>query len=323
MLAIELGAIVICVLVSGFFAGIETGMISVHRLRLRHHVEQDEPWALRIQAFLDQPDRLLGTTLVGTNLFMIAGSILAANVGHVLSGHSGEVVAGALMTAAFLLLSEYLPKAWFQSAPIRRCRKFMGLLGLSAKVFLPVRTVLTRMTDWVLRLPQADGAARPVSVTKDELVILARESEKYGVLSAKQRIMIHRVVELAERTAAECMVPRAQMVEIESGATVHEFCRRGLERETTRMPVWDAGQGRFVGIVNLFDVLPAEDPSSAAPVARFMRPPLVLRDDTPLVEVFPRMRAARQSVALLTSVKGEVVGMTTAEDVLRQIVGRS
>ena len=82
MMSIELMIILGCLLGTAFFAGIETGVISINRMRLRHKVEQGEASARIIERFLEHPDRLLGTTLVGTNLCMVVASILAASLGE-------------------------------------------------------------------------------------------------------------------------------------------------------------------------------------------------------------------------------------------------
>ena len=64
---------------SALFSGIETGIISIRRLRLRHREKEGRKEARILRQFLDQPDRLLGTTLVGTNLCVVAASVLTAS----------------------------------------------------------------------------------------------------------------------------------------------------------------------------------------------------------------------------------------------------
>ena len=111
MITFQLYLIVLCLVGNAFFAGIETGLTSVNRLKLRPLVEDGQDWAIRIQSFMDNPSRMLGTTLLGTNVCMIVGSILAASVGHAMIPRFGEFLAGAAMTAVVLVFCEYSPKA--------------------------------------------------------------------------------------------------------------------------------------------------------------------------------------------------------------------
>jgi len=70
---VQLSFIVVCLLGTGLFAGLETGVISMNRLQLAHMVRERVPGALILQRFLDNPDSLLGTTLVGTNIWVFRG----------------------------------------------------------------------------------------------------------------------------------------------------------------------------------------------------------------------------------------------------------
>ena len=82
--------ILFCLAATAFFAGIETGVISIHRMRLRHFVRQGQPGARVLQGFLDNPDRLLGTTLVGTNLSVVVVSVVSASLAVRYLGRWGE-----------------------------------------------------------------------------------------------------------------------------------------------------------------------------------------------------------------------------------------
>ena len=316
--------ILMCVLGNAFFAGIETGVISINRIRLRHHVEEGQRWAIILHGFLSRPEQLLGTTLVGTNLCMIVASILTASLGQSLLGAWGEVVFGLMLTVLVLVFAEYLPKAWFQSQPMERCRPFAGLLQLSWTILRPLSVGVTGLTEWIVPAPAPAQGAKPQYpfVTRDELKVLAEEGEEHGMLSPKQRIMIHRVFELAGKTAAQAMLPRAAIVHVGSQTSVDGFFGAAQGAHFTRLPVYDDERRAFVGIVNLFDVLGAPAVDSHARITQFMRPPQFIRDTTPLTEIFPLMRLSRQPMCLVTSAQGDVVGLITVQDILEEIAGK-
>jgi Mg2+/Co2+ transporter CorB len=77
---IQLLIIIFCMVGAAFFSGMETGVISIHRMRLRHLVRQGSGRAKILQHFLQNPDKLLGSTLVGTNTCVVIISIMAASL---------------------------------------------------------------------------------------------------------------------------------------------------------------------------------------------------------------------------------------------------
>ena len=91
-----------------FFAGMETGVISVNRLRLRHLVRHNVRGAKIVEMFLLKPDLLLGTTLVGNNLCAISSSIVAASMGYRLGGAAGTTIAAILFTVVLLVVGSSL-----------------------------------------------------------------------------------------------------------------------------------------------------------------------------------------------------------------------
>jgi putative hemolysin len=318
----QLLLILLCLAGTAFFAGIETGVISIHRMRLRHLVEQGNRGARIVQQFLDQPDHLLGTTLVGTNLCMVVASVLATSLGFAVLGVTGEAVAAVAMTAFVLVFCEYLPKAWFQSQAVARTIPLAGLLRYASFALRPVYTVINWLTQWLIPRSITEQPPRPMFVTKDEIDLLAKEGEEHGALSPRQRIMIRRVFELSSKTARAIMTPRERMVTTETATAIPDFL--GLTRQSgfTRLPAYDAERRIFAGIVNAFDVLSESSSRPDARLADFMRPPLFIPEATPVTEIFTRLRLSRQPMCLVTNAQAEVIGLVTTQDVLQEIVGK-
>jgi len=307
---------------AAFFAGIETGVISIRRLRLQHFVREKVPGARTLQHFLDNPDRLLGTTLLGTNISVVVTSVTAASLAVSLVGKWGETLSTIVMTLLVVVFCEYLPKAWFHGVPLERSRRFAKLLHFWELVFRPLSVVVVWLTRLLVPGPSESFSTPAPFMTREELKLLAKEGEKEGVLSRKERVMIDRVIELSGKAAREVMVPRAQMTVVEKGTGIGEFFETARESGFTRMPVYDSGKDEFVGVANVFYVLshPSIDPGMT--VDSFTRPPLVIPEDMPADEIFPLLRRYRQPMGLVADAQSNVVGLITTEDVLQVIVGR-
>ena len=129
---LQLLLLLVCLAGTAFFAGVETGLISINRLRLRHLVRHKVPGAEILQDFLKRTDYLLGTTLVGTNLFTVTASVIAASLGARWFGAVGTSISDAFITLILLVVCEYIPKARFQAFPARRTLPFANLLKWSA-----------------------------------------------------------------------------------------------------------------------------------------------------------------------------------------------
>jgi len=320
---LQLLLIVVCMGGQAFFAGMETGVVSIHRLRLRHFVREGSASAAMLQGFLEHPDRLLGTTLVGTNVFTVTISVVAASLGVQLMGRGGDTVAACVAALMVLVFCEYIPKAWFHERPIERCERFAGLLRTAEIIFKPISSVVV----WLSRrlVPgSSDPFAKPVPfVTRDDLKILAHEGERDGVLSPRERFMIHRVFGLSGKRAREIMIPMAHMKYVETDTTIEEFFKSVRQNNLTRMPVYDKETGTFTGVINVFYVLLSGEVDPKRPVTEFLRPPLFVPEDMPVDDIFPRLRRFRQPMCLVRGAdSSEVVGLITTEDILEEIVGK-
>ena len=318
----ELIVILACMLGEAFFSGMETGVISIHRMRLRHMVEEGSRRAKVLHEFLEHSDRLLGTTLVGTNICVVVASVAAASFATRMLPPWGKAVSSVTLAVLLLVFSEYLPKAWFRGRPLERCIMFTEPLQASWHVLRPIGAAVTWLTKGLVPGPGSGLASRAPFVTREELKIIARELGRNGVITPRERVMIHRVFELSSRQAGQVMIPRAQMTLVDGTTTVPELLDTARASGFTRLPVYDKQREHFSGIVNVFDALSADTPAEDATVTDYMRAPQFIPEDMPVDDILPRMRRLRQPMCLVTSGESEVTGLITTEDVLEEIVGK-
>jgi len=321
MISALLLIILLCMIGSGFFSGIETGVISIHRMRLRHFVRHGSRNALILQEFVESFDRLLGTTLVGTNICVVVISVVSASLAVRLLGEWGEALSTAVTAILILIFCEYMPKAWFHARPLERCERFAGVLRVMEVIFKPISFAVLGVTGLILRNGN-DAFAKPDPfVTREDLKILAREGEKDGVLSPRERVMIHRVIELSGKRADRVMVPREEMVCVDKGTAIPAFLEKARESKFTRMPIYNSRDNMFCGIINVFFVLSAGREKKGGTVERFARAPLFVPGNMPVDDILPRMRRARQPMCLVVDDNENVIGLITTEDILESIVG--
>ena len=322
MMTIEIFLLLFCLAGSAFFAGVETGVISINRLRLQHLVRRQVPGAKTIRHFLTHSDLLLGTTLIGTNLLHVVSAILAASIGHRIAGAAGAAVAGVALLLVVLVFCEYIPKAWFQAAPARRSLPFAGLLRTAAGLLRPFSFLVNLVVRGLLPRRGAKEVEDKLLVTREELLHLAREGERSGVLTKHESEMIHGVFDLTHKTCGALMTPRDKMAFVTAAATPDEILALARVREFNRLPVYDPEQKSFVGVVHVFDVL-ADDAPAGKTAADYLRPPQLVAAYLPVDHLLPRMRVTRLPLFLVTDDRYEVIGLITLEDVLCEITGEA
>lgn len=320
MTAVEFIILLVCMIGSAFFSGMETGMISINRLRLRHLLRHKIKGADILSEFLEKPDHLLGTTLVGTNIMNTVFSIVAVAVGTRTFGATGSWIASAIATVLILVFGEYLPKAWFQSFPSRRCLPFATTLHVCGKFLYPLSCAMM----YVVRLltpylTKPTGSSAP-TLTRDEVMHLVEEGRKSGALSNDEVRMITGVFDLRTKTCDEIMVPRKDMVYIHQDTAYDDIIMFARAQRVNQFPVLDRNKKRFVGIVYIFDILADGEPGHKT-AQDYMRPAQRVSMNTPVDHIMPRMRVTRQPMVLVTNENSKVVGHVTLDQVLEEIVG--
>ena len=319
MILLELVLILVCLCGSAFFSGIETGIISIDRLRLMHRARNGSASARIIEGFLRQSDRLLGTTLVGNNIVNTVIATLAAALAQARWGANGQAAAGVVAAIAVLVFGEYLPKAWFSSRPLERCLPFARALRAAEVLLKPLAAFVMRVTQWTL--PTRGGAKRTPFVTREHLHLLTRDSEAGGQISTFERLMIGRVLDLQVKTAAEIMIPLGKVACVRAPATLADAVACVRNRGHMKLPVFSEDGSRCIGVLYTQEVLANLLESGTEPVTRHMKPPFFIADHTRADDVLPLLRRNRQHLALIRGADGQVLGIVTVENILKILVG--
>lgn len=316
---LQLVLLVVCICGAAFYSGIETGVISIRRLRLRHRLRQGDRAAQKLAFFLENPDRLLGTTLVGTNLCIVLASVISTRLAGQWMGVGGQVLAGVVIALFLLIFGEYVPKAWFRALPYHRSARFANVLYISWIIFNPIGRSITWLAGLLVK-GHANGKRDLCSLaTRDELKILTVEAEQNGVLSAEERVMIHRTVELADKTAGELQTPMGCAVVVDAGCQIAELIELAKKNNYMRYPVRRAGESGCEEVIDLFEVLTGSEDLTGA-ITPFVRKAVFISQSTPADDVMPMLRMTRQSMGFVTDDKDVVTGILTTDDILKQIV---
>ncbi len=249
-----------CLLVSFLYAGIEAGLLSLDRTRLRSRVQQDDRAAVRLDRLLAHPGRLLATVLMVTNFADVAALILFTNAVVPWLGPRGYVAAGAVMLPVYLLGVQLLPKSLFRRFPYRALAALAGLLELTTRLLAPVLVV----GSWLLHnrwiVPHAEREARKgpgsgLFIAREEFKNLAAEGERTGAITPAEHGMIDNVIDFGAVPTRELMRPPPEPMPAGEKQTVADLLEFARARRLDYVPIADAsgqGTGRTGGRVYPF-----------------------------------------------------------------------
>ncbi len=314
-------AIVAGLLASAFFSGIETGLISLNRVRLRNEVERKNRRAMILSTFVENTERLLGTTLIGNNLGNVLVAVSVSALATHLMGSSTWVAFGATIVASALLLvfGEITPKTLFRNYSHRLCMDVADVLNTLGWVFAPLVFLLGMLMRGIARLGSGAEQPRSFFVTREELKYLAKEGEVGGALTPDERQMIDGVFDFPYKTIQEIMVPVSRMVTVSPGTPVQEMLEISQRTGYARLPVREAD--KILGVVNVYEILFENAAHDARLTRDLMQAPQFVRSTDRINRVLPVLRASRNPISVVINPEGRLVGIVTIEDIVEEIVG--
>lgn len=311
-----------CLLLEGFFSGSETAIISADRVSLRARARRGDARAMVAQELLERSERLLSTTLVGTNLAVVTGTSLATlAVGRWVGAEWESVVTTAVMSPLILVFGEILPKSLGRANALGMTLRVARALRFAQRLMAPVVVGVGWVADTVLRpLGRGGGAGSPY-VSREGLKALAEVGAEQGALLSEEKRMMHSVLELHERPVETVMVPLVEMVALPLDATLADLETATARSGFSRLPVYEGRVDNVVGIVRVVDAL-KEELAPDAPVG-----PLVHRDvayvpeTKPVGELLAELRYSLAPMAIVVEEHGGVVGLVTLEDLVEEVIG--
>jgi CBS domain containing-hemolysin-like protein len=308
-------AVGLCLLISFVFSGIEAGILSMNRVRLKHRVKLRDPAALKLNRLLAEPGRLLVTVLLVTNLMNILAITMATQELVLRLGSTAYWVALVLFLPIYLLGLELLPKSLFRRFPYRALAALAGLLQLADLLLAPLHAIGRFF--WRMFFGERPVEQPKLFVAREDFKYLTIESERTGTLSREEREMIHNVVDFRGITAREVMVPIEKVQTIPCGTTIPELLERSAAAHLDRWPV-RSDAGELVGLVSVFEI--ALDGRRRGSVEPYQRRIVKVAPNEPAYSVLRKLRAARTTLAAVVESDASPVGIVAWEDLIKRLV---
>jgi len=306
---------------SAFFAGSETALMAVSRLRLRQLRKEHPRRVAVVEGVLRRPERLISTVLLGNNLVNIGMSALATAAAISLWGDTGVIYVTVVLTVVILIFADITPKVYAryhaESVSLYAGPVLRGMMLVSR----PVVAAATWVADRILRLAGISlRAAQPGTVTEAEVKAMINLGREDHGITAEDQAMLNRVFTLNDKTVRDVMVPRGNMVTLSAGDTIDQAIAVIRRTGYTRYPVRDRKGGNFVGILNAKDLI-GRTGRRQLKTAGLVRPLYLAPADRTIDIQLRSFKRRRMHQALAVDDEDNVIGLVTLEDILEEMVG--
>lgn len=307
---------IICLLAEGFFSGAEIGVVSADKMKLRHDAAKGSNGAKLVLSMLKDPEWLLSTTLVGTNIAVVTNTTLATALMIQLFGASGSWLAIVLVAPLIWVCGEIVPKSVFQQRADTITPKAIFVLRFFSYLFYPILVVFSFLARLFSKLVSGQSDQSPFTL-REEIKSMVEMSPEEGDIRPEEQTMIRRLFSFSETTVREIMVPLVDVISVERSMTCGEVKKLAAASHHKRLPVHEDRVDRMVGMVNTLAFL-GVDPDQ--PVEAYIQEADYVPLSKPIQSLLADMRREGNVLAIVVDEFGGAEGIVTIEDIIEEVV---
>jgi putative hemolysin len=326
--------ILVLILINGLFACSELAMISARRARLAVLERKGVAGAGVARRLAENPQIFLptvqvGITIVGVITGMFSGERITGQITDAFArvtilrpfAHGLAFVLTVLViTFLTMVLGELVPKQLALRRPEMVAARAAPMLIVIARLTTPVIWVLSKTSAAILTLFGLTGT-RPDHPSEEELRALLAESTQTGVLDSEEKLMIERVLRLADKPVRAIMTPRTEIAWLDRAAASEDLIAKIKDTQHSRFVVGDGSVDNVVGIVQAKALLDQLLVAGRLALDEVILQPMIVPDAISALNAFERLKADANGMAFVIDEYGSFEGLITASDMLEAIVG--
>jgi CBS domain containing-hemolysin-like protein len=318
MLATQIIILVILLVFSAFFSGIETALMSINGIKIKSLVKQRKRGAVVLHRLKQNPHKLIITILVGNNFVNIGAASMATVMFTELFGSSGVGIATGIMTFLILVFGEITPKTFASQNAERVSLAVARPVEVLSIILTPLVWFFERISKIMSRLL---GSKKEDALSETELETIVTMGRKEGILEKEAAEIMHNVLKFGGTTAKEIMTPKVEMVMIGGNKKLSEVLDHIVKTPYSRYPVFEK-ESEILGILDIDDVLRfVRDKKLNKKIKTMVRPVLFVPESKEIDDLLTEFEGKEVPMAIVVDEYGEIEGMVTVEDILEEIVG--
>lgn len=318
---LAIAAMVLLLLLEGFFSGSEIALVHADKLRLRARSAKGHKGARMALKLFERPDLLLTTTLVGTNIAVVSLTTIATLLLIRRFGEAGELYAFLLLTPLTLVFGEIVPKSVFQQKADALAPVVVYPLRLFRLGLFPVVAAFSLVARLAVRVTGGPRSEENLFITRQQMGTLVEMADRGAEMDGFDRKRIERAIRFGNTTVGEAMVPLAEIVALNRLRSTEDAVRLVRQHGFNRLPVYQGNVANVVGVVTLtvWDIMDRE--LTQRPLQELIQPALYVSPLQRVDELMPLLREREDHMGVVVDEFGSAIGMITMEDILEEVVG--
>ncbi|MBN2738660.1 MAG: HlyC/CorC family transporter [Spirochaetales bacterium] len=309
--------ILLFILSAGFFAGIETGILSANQINLYAKKEQGVLYAKAAYYLLIKPQRLLSVTLIGTNLSVVGATVFFKSYLSSLGAPEWTTWMGSLaLSFVLLIFSEILPKSFFRRSADYLSIRLAPLLFVFFLLFYPLTLIFNSIVWFILTILRQHKEKKILHTRNDLRLLLKLVGRETGIPQIGQRL-IDDVFDFKMTTAREVMVPFHHLPVCELNNSIEHLYSIYKKQEVPHIVIFSNRTDNAVGYVDIQD-LALKHYSS---IDQMLRPAVFYPDTKRIPDLLLEMNHRKLPLVFVSDEYGSILGIITANEIATKIVG--
>ncbi|MBL7691801.1 MAG: HlyC/CorC family transporter [Flavipsychrobacter sp.] len=319
--------IVICILLIGFFAGMEIAFISANKLNIELRKKQGKYSGRILAKFMDNPAEFIGTALVGVNVILVIYGALTSQLTNTVLESAGLdlpeyaklAIDTVFATLVILIFAEFLPKAIFR----HKADTVLSVFAIPMKgmhfIFSPIAGVFVSISEFILkRLFNVNIKENKQVFSRVDLELFVKQSMRGHENESNEvnQELFENALYLVNVKVRKCMVPRNEIEAVDITTPVEELRAMFIETKLSKIIVYDDTVDNILGYVHHLDM--NRRPSQ---IKEILHSITAVPEAMSAVDLMNRFTKERKSIAWVVDEFGGTAGIVTMEDVLEEIFG--
>ena len=313
-------AIIVLVIMSGFFSSTETAYSCANRIKLRSLVSSGNKKAKKVLELAeDKYDKLISTILIGNNIVNLTASTLATLffAQLIADGNTSALISTIVITVAVLIFGEITPKFVAKVYPEKLAMAYYPIIKLFYYVFYVLNVIFS---GWKWLLSKIFRFKNDDVVTEDEIMTIVEEAEEDGTLNTEETKLIRSVIEFDDLEVGDILVPRVNVVAIDIASTMDEI-RKVFDREGySRIPVYKDSIDTIIDTIHEKDFFNAYLKGKKG-IDGIMQNAFYTTEHAKISDLLRQLQKKKVHIAVVLDEYGGTLGLVTLEDILEELVG--
>ena len=314
-------AIVVLVLLSGFFSGTETAFSCANKIRLKTYVTQGKKNAKAVYKFADEAyDKLVTAILVGNNIVNLTASALGTILfAKLMVNHQdlSTTVSTIVLTVFVLIFGEITPKYLASVYPEKFCFFMYPLMLLFYWILWPFSKVFDFYKHGLTKIFKLK---KDEAVTDEELLSLVEEAEESGTLKEDESELVRSALEFDDLKVEDILVPRVNVYAADVESTMEEVCELFKKTGYSRLPVYKDTIDNVVGVIHERDFFVGYL-GGEKEIGHLVQEIAFTTEYTRISALLKQLQKQKIHMAAVSDEYGGLVGIVTLEDILEELVG--